>query len=224
MTLPLRERKKHRTARAIEAAAAQLFQTRGFDATTLEQIADAVEIHRQTILRYFKTKEDIAFAGRNRLFDDFLRGLSDRTGTVLEYWRDYLQEVAPPATKSGEVRRWFQFLDTEPRLYAYQLRLNERYRDALAEAFSEEAGVDPSSDVFAAALATLLVFGNSGVARMCIRSNRDGDVPAAGLSLVELAETLRRDSLPARWAGQPRQGRRGERNKASVTRSAKAGA
>jgi AcrR family transcriptional regulator len=60
----LRERKKAKTRAAIQRSALRLFHEQGYEATTVEQIAEAAEVSTSTFFRYFPTKEDVA------LYDD----------------------------------------------------------------------------------------------------------------------------------------------------------
>ena len=64
-TSGLRARKKERTRETIRAHALHLFITQGYDATTVQQIIDDVEISESTFFRYFPTKGDVV------LTDDF---------------------------------------------------------------------------------------------------------------------------------------------------------
>jgi len=55
----LRERKKAKTRAAIQHEALRLFRDQGYEATTIEQITEAVEISPSTFFRYFRAKEDL---------------------------------------------------------------------------------------------------------------------------------------------------------------------
>jgi AcrR family transcriptional regulator len=63
-TLGLRERKKAKTRAAIQAAALQLFERQGYDATTVDQIAELAEVSQATFFRYFPAKEEVVLHDR----------------------------------------------------------------------------------------------------------------------------------------------------------------
>jgi AcrR family transcriptional regulator len=57
----LRDRKKERTRQALVDAAADLFDRRGYDQTTVADIAAAADIGTRTFFSYFASKEEILF-------------------------------------------------------------------------------------------------------------------------------------------------------------------
>lgn len=52
-----RERRKLEVYRRIRQAAVELFRNRGYDATTVEQIADRADVAKGTVFNYFPSKE-----------------------------------------------------------------------------------------------------------------------------------------------------------------------
>jgi AcrR family transcriptional regulator len=57
--LPLRERKRLRAMRRIQTVALDLFDARGFDQVTIEDIARRCEVSASSVYRYFGTKEQL---------------------------------------------------------------------------------------------------------------------------------------------------------------------
>ena len=55
----LRERKKQKTKASIQREALRLFKKRGYEDTTIEDIAAAAEISPSTFFNYFPSKEDV---------------------------------------------------------------------------------------------------------------------------------------------------------------------
>src|ERR1700748_3754474 len=58
----LRERKRQQTRERLTRMAMALFRERGFEATTLDDIAAAADISRRSFFHYFASKEDVIFA------------------------------------------------------------------------------------------------------------------------------------------------------------------
>jgi AcrR family transcriptional regulator len=61
MPTGLRQQKKAETRAALVKAAHDLFHTKGYEATTIEEIAELAAVSRRTFFRYFPTKEDLVF-------------------------------------------------------------------------------------------------------------------------------------------------------------------
>ncbi|MFD6291410.1 TetR/AcrR family transcriptional regulator [Streptomyces sp. NPDC060205] len=104
----LRERKKIKTRTAIREATYALIREQGYDATTIEQIAERAEVSPSTVLRYFPAKEDIV------LTDEYapLLVAQLRARPPGEPWLDSLRHVfragmalGAPAPEEAEAAR-----------------------------------------------------------------------------------------------------------------------
>ena len=60
--MSLREKKKEKTKQAILNAAIELFSTKGFENTSIEELAKVAGIGKGTIYGYFQTKTEILYA------------------------------------------------------------------------------------------------------------------------------------------------------------------
>jgi AcrR family transcriptional regulator len=127
-SLPLRERKKLRTRRALAEAALRLFTSNGFDKTTLEDVAEEAEVSKSTFFRFFPAKEAAAVEAETELWTAYLTTLADRSlsGPVLGELHETLA-----AAVAGLDSGWDQrFVDTRMLIIAAPalLKYVEHYR------------------------------------------------------------------------------------------------
>jgi AcrR family transcriptional regulator len=159
----LRERKKQKTRLALIDAALDLFLEQGYEATTVDQIAAAVDVSPRTFFRYFATKEDVALSLHVDGQEAMLAELACRPG-----------EESPFAALSHAVRAMVtmleeenlaerarflkarQVIDNTPALFAGSMRrMMENERQLIAEiARREGSGSDDLLPHFVVALST----------------------------------------------------------------------
>jgi AcrR family transcriptional regulator len=152
-----RERKKARTRAAIRQHAMRLFREQGFQATTVEQIADAADVSQSTFFRYFPTKEAVV------LQDDYdprmiraLRELPPEMGPMQALRTAFKQVFAEMSDEEMEKERARHQLILEvPELHAGMLDELTRTIRMLAGLIAERSGRDqddPAVRTFAGAL------------------------------------------------------------------------
>ncbi|MFE3188573.1 TetR/AcrR family transcriptional regulator [Nocardia sp. NPDC059240] len=108
----LRERKKQQTRDRIIDVALRLCDEQGFDATTVEQIADEADVSPRTVNRYFDSKEAIVIApieGFGYALADALR-VQPVTGDEMQALLDAFLAVVDQIIESDAPVpfRWFQ--------------------------------------------------------------------------------------------------------------------
>src|SRR5262245_22638787 len=127
MSTGLRERKKQATRQAIHEAAMKLFAERGYDATTIADIADAAGISPRTFFSYFSAKEEVVFQKFDMAYEEFSRALLDRPEgvTALTALREWIIREAHKYTPTAEnVRLEAKLRQESPAVAACELRHN----------------------------------------------------------------------------------------------------
>ncbi|WP_424217232.1 TetR/AcrR family transcriptional regulator (plasmid) [Streptomyces sp. BI20] len=140
--LPLRERKKLRTRRALSETALRLFTERGYDATTLDELCDLVEVSKRTFFRTYRSKEDVALAADSDLWSAYLGRTPelDAGRPLLEALRELLESTLAAMDPDWE-RRFLatrRLADGVPALRAHSLGYCQDTTRALVEAVSGE--------------------------------------------------------------------------------------
>jgi AcrR family transcriptional regulator len=94
----LRERKKQKTRDTIIKVALDLFAERGYEQTTIADIAEAAEVSPRTIFAYFPSKEDIVFCDFPEIQERLAQALRERPdgATALDALRDFIAGSMAP--------------------------------------------------------------------------------------------------------------------------------
>jgi AcrR family transcriptional regulator len=94
------ERKKEETTKKILSIALRLFREQGFDATTMEAIAEAVDIAKGTLYNYFPVKEAIVdeyirrnFQERNLAITERIQELPDTVARMESVFNELLTGI-----------------------------------------------------------------------------------------------------------------------------------
>jgi AcrR family transcriptional regulator len=66
----------------LEEAAMELFSERGFEATTVADIAARAGLTKRTFFRYFTDKREVLFSGAATLEETFVKGVMDAPATA----------------------------------------------------------------------------------------------------------------------------------------------
>ncbi len=169
-----REQKKAEVREALVQAADVLFVERGFEGTTVDQIAERAGVSRRTFFRYFPSKEAIAFPMaplRLEAFRELLRAkLADRPPllpAVFDACLDVGRELV--RAQESEIRRQ-RVIDQSPTLLAAELEVYRSWEQAIAEAaIPEGASAKRQRDARLFAAATI------GIVRSVLREWFDAD-------------------------------------------------
>jgi AcrR family transcriptional regulator len=141
--LGLRERKKQQTRDTIARVALELFAERGYDQTTLAEIAEAADVSPRTIFAYFDSKEEILFCDSPGQLEELRHALAQRPegSTTVDALRDLLSSIKAP-DELAILRK--QIVRDSP---ALMLKMRARVAEAepvLAESFAKDLGSEPN--------------------------------------------------------------------------------
>jgi AcrR family transcriptional regulator len=141
----LRERKKTRTRHHLIEAARRLFLKKGFEGTTVDEIAQAADVSQRTFFRYFPTKEAVVFSQHDDRIER-LRTLLRRSDVPVGYAavrQAVLEFAAWYAAGREELLDEYRIVMSSPLLVARDVELDTEYEAAIAEALGDADGAEP---------------------------------------------------------------------------------
>lgn len=202
----LRERRKQRTREALLHTALELFTTRGYDRTTVDEIVAVVDVSQRTFFRYFPNKEAAAFAAQDAVESRFLLELRQRPcaetpfealrHAALDTWKSIADAAA--GDLPAELRlRTYRMIESTPSLVAGHMRRGVDLERKTALLIAEREGLDVEADP----RPRVAVAAFSGVMRLTGQSwgrRQDASVHALR-ELTELHLGLLRTTLLGPW-------------------------
>lgn len=201
----LRERKKEQTRRALSDAAIALFLEKGFDAVPVAEIADAADVSKPTLFRYFPAKEDLALHRFADHEDEAARVVAGRPAGLspLDALRAHVLdglERRDPVTGLCDhpaVLAFQRLLYGTPALVARMYAYQSRSEAALAEALGDEPGGGALGARVAAGqiVAVLRILAEENVRRIDAGESADA-LYGEAVEAAERAFAGLRDGLP----------------------------
>ncbi len=201
----LRDRKKRDTRDALAEAALELFEAQGYDAVTIEAIAEAAGVSRRTFFRYFPSKEAVLFPRRAAHLAALEAALDDPSTadrSPFERVRLALLRVAERVDEGRVLERRIDAIVTRhPALLAHERGLDLEWEAVLAAALRRGAPRTRAARREAAHLAGATMGLVRAVLRGWLADGAQGGLTKIG---AEALEVLR----PRHTALAPSRGRR----------------
>jgi AcrR family transcriptional regulator len=146
-----RERKKQLTRQALVNAAVRLFTEKGYDHTSVADIAEAADLSKRTFFLHFPTKEDVLLADGNMRVDLAVQAVEGRRPgapmreVLAEATRSMIANTAAGDLPSGLAALRARLVVTTPAvqarvlhtMFTAQTRIAEALRRAYPEALDE---------------------------------------------------------------------------------------
>jgi AcrR family transcriptional regulator len=151
-----RERKNAQTRAALAEAALRLFLEKGYDAVSVKEIADAVDISVPTVFNHVPDgKEALIFDDGTVRRENLLAAVRERADgvSVMAALREFISGRGPfVADSRPDFRRRTDLIMTTPALRGYTRKLWISCEEPLAAAIATEMG-SPPDDLTARAIA-----------------------------------------------------------------------
>ncbi|MBS0408726.1 MAG: TetR family transcriptional regulator [Proteobacteria bacterium] len=188
MTRPgLRARKVARTRDQIADAARRLFAEKGYDATTLEEVAEAADVHKRTLLRYFPSKAHLLLHPQYAALEGFRAQVAERGDTpIIDVWQAHVTLYSRRRQETGRSSNLAVIAANEPAVGPTTLAIQAQYQDIVADGLCRDMGRDPATDVFTKVAAAALVAGNYAIGAMINASEAYDDLETAELEVIRI--------------------------------------
>lgn len=190
----------------LALAALELFVSRGYEGTTVEDIVEMVGVGRRTFFRYFRTKEEVVFPGHEEALARVVADLDAADDSEPALWvigrtaetvlNMYLAEPELSLKRFELTRQVESLRDRE-------IASIDRYQRVFARYLRRRYGEQPHGEVRAAVSAASVVATHNHVLRRWLRSGGTTDAHAELRSAMEFVGRAMSTDAGAQGASSP---------------------
>ncbi|GAA2793934.1 TetR family transcriptional regulator [Saccharopolyspora taberi] len=191
---------RRRVRSALALAAMDLFAAQGFEATTVDQIADAAGVGRRTFFRYFRSKEDVVFPGHDEQLAEvveLLESADDAEQPLVVVSRTAEMVLDMYLTEPEVSLRRFALTRQVPSLRDKEIASIDRYQRVFARYLRARFAGEDNGDLRAAVVAAAIVAVHNHVLREWLKSGGELDARAA----LRAGTRLVQEALSSTWDG-----------------------
>lgn len=191
---PLRKKRKAATRGRLIRSAGLLFAERGYQETTLEEVAAHAGLHVQTLYRHFANKQELATAGDQDLLEQFEYAITDpqRNSNTFDFWREWVGDMAVRLTRVEGGQNLREFLRqrwSRQRISPLLIRIAHQYEDLLTDSLARDFDM-PSGGVATPRLVAIMLWGvHSHVQRLYV-AEEEFDLVKEVVVVVDSVESL----------------------------------
>jgi AcrR family transcriptional regulator len=194
-SLGRRDRKRLETRNGLAAVALELFAERGFDAVTVNDIAERADVDPSTFYRHFGSKEAVVFSdlgGWVGRLGDAVRAQPAEL-PLLETMRASIKHLATMLlVDMDNERRRVELVESSPSVRAQGLAIREALIDGVALAIAERMDTDPTRDSRPHLLAASLILAANWYRKYVVQT---GDEPGSADEAVDHIMDLIQESV-----------------------------
>ncbi|GAA3205668.1 TetR family transcriptional regulator [Actinocorallia longicatena] len=179
-------------------AAFELFEEKGFEQTTVDDIVARAGVGRRSFFRYFPSKEDVVFPDHERCLDDmvaFLKTAADGTDLVEHACEATLLVARMYAERPERSLMRYRHIRDVPALRDHEHIVIRRYEHALAAFLREGFAFRPDGPLHAEIIAAAASAAHNHAVRTWLRNGATTDAVAAARTALA--------SVRAAWGAPP---------------------
>jgi AcrR family transcriptional regulator len=144
MPVTLRERTRRAVQAELVEVAQELFVAQGYEATTVDAIANAAGMSKRSFFRYFGSKEELVLGKYDLMGDQMIAALQDRPDSEsvwdsLRRMFDQVAEYTGDASHAPTMTEMDRVLTSAPTLRAAYLGRVDQIQERIAEIVRERA-------------------------------------------------------------------------------------